>query len=270
MSSGTLTRGPAAPGRGQLPTPMDPRLRARRHEVARHEGRRRLRRLLAVGVVASLVIGVVGLLRSTALDVDQITVAGATHTGAPGIRDAAGIPTGRAMISVDEGAAAARLEELPWVADATVTRAWPGTVRIEVVERRAVAVLGRGNGAVVVDRSGRVLGPAEGSDLPVAGPDPLEGIGEQVSPARRSVVRLLADLPDDLRADVERGTVSEAGVGLVLRDGIEVHLCDGTRLAAKSDNLRALLAQADRPTIDTIDLCIPSAPALTRLPTGGA
>ncbi|QXC62268.1 FtsQ-type POTRA domain-containing protein [Aquihabitans sp. G128] len=265
MSSGLLTRGgpPSAPEASPL---IDPRLAARRAEVARDRGRRRLRRLLALAVVTVLVLAAVGLTRSTALDVDHVRVAGATHSGADTVRTRAGIPTGRAMTSVDLGAATRRIEELPWVADATVVRHWPGTVAIDVTERVAVAVAGDGPGAVLVDRDGRILGSATGGSLglPTAGPDPIEGPGSFLPAARRPLVALLADLPVPLRSQVDRGLLVEGGYGLLLDDGIRVDLGGATRLRAKSEAVLGLLQQADRRTLATIDVTVPGAAALTR------
>jgi cell division protein FtsQ len=250
---------------------MDPRLRARRVEVARDHGRRRLRRMVALGVLTVLVVAAVGVTRSSLLDVDHVEVRGASRTSEATLRTALGVPLGRAMTSVDPGPARARLERLPWVRRATVSRSWPSTVTVRLVERTPVAVMGEGSGAVLVDRSGRVLGAATAADgYPSAGPAPAASPGGLVDGSRRALVRALADLPPEIRREVDRGVLSAEGIGLVLTDGIRVRLCDGRRLGAKADALGALLDQAGRSTIDTIDLCVPTAAALTRSTGGGA
>lgn len=264
MSSDLLTRERAGVDARGPGGPMDPRLRARRIEVARDHGRKRLRRLAALAVVTAVVLAGLGLTRSTLLDVDTVTITGAGRTGTAEARAAAGIPTGRAMTAVDPAAAVARLEALPWVAEASVTKRWPGTVAIELRERTPVAVVGEGAGAVLVDRQGRILGPAVAGDrLPTAGPDPVAGVGERIPPARRAILPVLADLPAALRAEVERGTVGPSGLGLVLRDGITVHLGDATRLRAKADAVLVLLDLPDRATMATIDVAVPDAAAVT-------
>lgn len=245
---------------------MDPRLRARRISVARTRGRRRLRRVVALVATTALVAATIALSRSSLLDVDAITVTGASRTGRDRALATAGIERGRAMTSVDSGAAEARLEALPWVADATVDRRWPGAVRIRVRERVAVAIAGAGAGAVLVDRAGRILGSAVATDhLPLAGPNPVEGPGGRLPEVRLAVVRMLADLPAVLRSDVARGTVGPRGLGLVLKDGIVIHLGDRTRLQAKADAIIVLLAEADRPTLATIDVAVANAAAVTRV-----
>jgi len=114
--------------------PIDPRIRDRRIEVIREAGRRRLRVTL---VIASAIV-VVGLayltVRSPLLDVDHIQVTGSQRESASAIQDAAGVHTGDALLFVSTGAIAKRVERLPWVARARVTRDFPGTIAIAVTE----------------------------------------------------------------------------------------------------------------------------------------
>lgn len=249
---------------------MDPRVRARRIEVARSHGRRRFWRLAALLALSFLVLAVVALTRSPLLDVDSVTVEGTARVDPELIRGTAAVDTKQPMTSVDLGAAEARLEALPWVAAATVARDWPSTVTISITERVPVAVAGDGPGAVLVDRDGRLLGAATVSDqvLPTAGPDPVEGPGALLPEHQRRLVATLAALPEEIRREVVQGTVDRSGLGLELRDGILVRLGDRTRLSAKIDAIRAVLDQADRPTIATIDVAAPGAAAVTRRPSG--
>ena len=266
MSTGLLTRD----RRASVPAPIDPRLRARRDEVARDQGRRRLRRLVAIAVVALLLVGVGLIVRSPLLDVDAVTVHGGTRSGPATLRRAVGIPLGRSMISVDPAAAKARVERLPWVARATVRRQWPGTVVVHVVERTPVAVVGTGRFAARVDRFGRVLGPASGTapgpTVVAPAPDP----GERLSRRGQAVVATLAELPASLRHEIVRARTSSAGITFVLTDGIVVQWGDQSRTSAKADALGALLEQDHRDTVRTIDVSVPTAAALTRKAPGGS
>ncbi len=245
--------------------PIDPRVAARRVEVARDLGRRRLRRLLVLVALTIIVLAMLGALRSALLDVDHVRVTGVARSDAATVRRAVGVPRGRAMVSVDPGPAVARLERLPWVAHAEVERHWPGTVSVRITERVPVAVAGKVDRAVLVDRDGRILGPATSTDhLPVAGPDPAQGPGGRVPAPQRRVVRLLADLPPSLRSETVRGTLGPQGLGVVLTDGIAVRLGDDTRMRAKAEAVVALLSTADRSTIARIDVSVPGSATLTR------
>lgn len=242
---------------------MDPRVRARRDEVARTRGRKRLRRLVAVGVLVALVAGIGLVLRSPLVDVDAVVVHGGTRTGPATVRRAAGIPLGRAMISVDPVAARARVARLPWVSAVSVTRHWPGTVVVDVRERTPVAVVGRGRGAVLVDAGGRSLAVGRERSLPTIVAVP-PAPGQSLSSTGRAVVATLVSMPAALRAQIRSARADRAGLTFVLDDGIVVRWGDGGATDAKAASLAAILAQADRPTIATIDVAVPTAAALTR------
>ncbi len=81
------------------------------------------------------------------------------------------------MVSVDPPLVEQRLTRLPWVERASVTRSWPGTITVRLVERTPVATMGTGSAAVLVDEEGRVLGATSGTPaLPeVAGDPPRPG-----------------------------------------------------------------------------------------------
>ncbi|MCB0977088.1 MAG: FtsQ-type POTRA domain-containing protein [Acidimicrobiales bacterium] len=219
-----------------------------------------------------LVVGAAVLLvRSPLLDVDHVRAVGATRTGREAVLSAAAIQSGTQMTSVDLGAAERRIERLPWVADATVTRDWPGTVRINVIERVPVAVTD-GPSPLLVDRDGRLLGSARGDEhLASIGPRPVGSApGDVLASVQRARVRVVAAMPASLASEVETVSMDREGLVLVLGDGIVVEVGNTSRLRAKFDVVAARLAQPDRDTIATINVTAVDAPALTRKPTDGA
>ncbi|HVX22920.1 MAG TPA: FtsQ-type POTRA domain-containing protein [Acidimicrobiales bacterium] len=137
--SPTATRPPAAdrPPASRI----DPRIRERRTAVTRAAGRRRRRILLAVVAVVVLVVAGWVFLHTKALAARSVTVVGSVHTPEATVVATAGLAGQPPMIDVDTGAAAARLERLPWVATATVSRQWPDGVRIAITERTPVAAV---------------------------------------------------------------------------------------------------------------------------------
>lgn len=249
--------------RVESPSFVDPRLQARRVEVARGQGRRRLRWVVAAVVVVVVVVGAFAVTQSPALDVDQITLSGASRTEEAAARAASGIEVGSPMVALDAPAAERRIEALPWVERATVSRSWPGTVQIAVVQRTPVAVVGSGTAAVTVDRDGQALGPASDADLPVVSGDPVAA-GEELAAAQRWVVATLADLPSELRSEVAAASATPTGIRLTLTDDIEVRWGDSSQPTAKADAVQVLLEQADRATIATIDVTVPRAATVTR------
>ncbi|HSL58271.1 MAG TPA: FtsQ-type POTRA domain-containing protein [Acidimicrobiales bacterium] len=272
---------PAAPTRA-VP-PVDPRLRARRIEVARHAGRRRLVRLLVAVVATAVVAAGWGLTRSPLLDVDHVEVRGATHTGVDAVRAAAGVSAGTPLLEVDPPSVRAAVGALAWVEHVSVTRDWPGTLRVAVRERTPVARVGTGPDGVRGDRRGRVLGPVasgpadadalvviEGPDIAATAPGTVLADGGDGRPAT-AVDRALAvaeRLPATLAAASPLG-IEAIEVGA---DGaVSVRLGTGVaRLGAHGevdDQLAALatvLTRVDLTCLATIDVRVPSAPAVTR------
>ena len=161
--------------------PIDPRIRQRRVEVERAQRRRSRKVLLGLLIVGTLVGGGFAALHSSLLGVRRVMVSGPDQAGPAVLMQAAGIRRGEPLVDVAPGRAARRLEGLPWVRTAVVRRHWPGTVRISLTERVAVAQVAATEGApgpvALVDVTGRVLAdePAEVSGLPL-----LAGVGGSI------------------------------------------------------------------------------------------
>ncbi len=266
MGTDSLTRARTASS-----TPLiDPRLRDRRIEVARDEGRRRLRRVLWVLLVLVAIGGAIAATQSPLLDVDRIEVTGVPGSQADEVRSASGIELGDALVTVDGGAAVARLEALPWVAGASVARSWPSTVEIAIEVRTPVAVVGDDPG-MRVDATGQALGPATDGDasrlprIDAAAP----ALGESLPDGAGIVAEVLGGLPQELRSQVSTAGHRSNGVVLELRDGIEVTWGDATEATAKADALRVLLGQDDRGSFEQIDVSVPRASTITFRDEGG-
>ena len=266
----------SAGGRAAVPPTgpgMDPRFRQRRVDVKRQEGRRRLRFLALSLAVAGAAGGAVGATRSPLLDVDRVTVRGATRTPAPAVAAATGLDRRPSMVDVDTGRVARRSEELPWVLRARARRDWPGTVVIEVTERAPAAVVqGAAGGWAVVDGSGRVL---EVTATRPAGAPTITGVppagqpGSQLAgsgPAGWDALRVAGELPALLRARVSEVVVSPSGeVVLQLRPpGGQVRLGRPDHLGPKLASAATVLEKANVSAFKSLDVRVPEAPVLTR------
>lgn len=256
---------PAAPSSPARTGAPHPRIRARRVAVARDVGRRRRRRLNAVlGALCAVVWGLVGL-RSPLFDVDRIQVSGVEHTPPAAVLSAMGAGRGTPLIDVDAGAAAARIERLPWVAEARVHRLWPGTVRVVVVERRAVAVVAHPGGWAILDASGRVVAVAADRGEGLVALDGVRDLAPGATLGRddRILLRAVGELPTEAREHVTSVGRGEEGLVATLDDGPCLVLGDAADLEAK---VRAAAAVAEDADLDEgrIDVRVPTAPALTR------
>jgi len=254
-------------------TRIDPRLRARRIEVKRSEGRRRLRRLVAIGAVLATLALLWGMSLTPLLDVDDIRIEGATSTDRAAIEAALDIRRGDALLTADVGAAAEALAELPWIETAEVRRSWPGALQVDVVERVAVAAIAaRGGGWVLVDRAGHQLEVVEEPALEVvrvAGRRIAAEPGEVAGDRYQGALDLAAALTPSIGASLvavwpQRDGSIEATVRL--RDGHEAAVRFGApdQLEAKLLALGSILETTDPAGVRVIDLRVPSGPALTR------
>ncbi|MEO7837175.1 MAG: FtsQ-type POTRA domain-containing protein [Acidimicrobiales bacterium] len=266
--------GVPAPARRRPTAPrprIDPRIRERRIEVLREEGRRRLRVLVASATVAALVAAGAGLTRSSALDVDYVDVRGAEQTPRALVLRATGLGGRPLMVEVHTDRIVRRVEGLPWVKDATARRQWPGTVRIDVTERvpAAVVPVDAGERWAVTDATGRVLsvGTVKPAGLPaLANVARVGAPGSSIGREAAAALVVVEAVPPPLRervADVATGPGGEVELNLAGGVGV-VRLGPPEGLRLKFAALATLLERADMTKVSVIDVRVPRAPVLTR------
>jgi cell division protein FtsQ len=180
---------------------------------------------------------------------------------------AADVPEGQALLDVDLAGVASRIEELPWVVSADVSRHWPGTVVVVIEERRPVAVAAIDEGEWgVLSGDGRLMEvtavPPEGL-VPLVDVPPMTGDGalEPATLEALAVARLLPASLADRVLGVGRGT--DGGVELRLDPGGVVRLGAARDLPAKLVAADAVLGQAAAHCIGVVDVQVPHSPVLT-------
>jgi cell division protein FtsQ len=251
-TSGSGTRAGAKPR-------MDPRIRARRVEVARAAGRRRLRRLGIAAALTLAVLAATGLVLSPLLDVDHVVVVGA-GARASQVRAAAAVDRGAPLLLVDTGAVEDRVSGLSWVADARVERALPGTLRIRVRTRPPVAFAPRPDGRVaVVDPTGTVVaiaGTAPAGLPAIVTTSPPPRAGARIHPPAAG--RVAAAL-GPLAGRITRISVDHHAAALLTTDGTEVRLGALVGLREKARAASAVLGALPGRVV-YVDVSVPSAP----------
>jgi cell division protein FtsQ len=116
---------------------------------------RRWRRTLSIGTVVVIVAVLVWIIWfSSALAVRTVAVEGETTLKASQILAAADVRTGRPLARVDTVAIESRVASMSRIEDVSVSRSWPHTIRIEVVERKAIAYATIAGEIRAVDRFG--------------------------------------------------------------------------------------------------------------------
>jgi cell division protein FtsQ len=242
---------------------------------------RRLRRVLrplgavvggALVLLAVAITGVAGahaLRRSGILAVTDLTVVGARRIPEATIRAAAGIPPGTDLLAVDPEAVVDRLEALPGILHARISRQLPNRVVVTVEEREPYALvnLSRPDGAtglVWVDAQGHLVGPERHGAMPslpiLSGVEPPPATaGEPVGDRLQAGLALLRALKRAGGLAAER--VSE--VDLEPADGPILYMMDGTTAwlgpdgwderLARLDAVLGRLAEQEQP-VESVDL----------------
>jgi cell division protein FtsQ len=213
------------------------------------------RRRVAVGAAALVVVLVVAVWVSaftSVFGVRTVEVRGAGSVPVDTIRAAAAVPDGRPLLRLDTTGISRRVGAIPGIQHARVTRSWPGTVRIDVVERTPIAVVPRG-ALYLVDTEGVLF--QQVSAIPAGLPRLVVKNPGAADPATRAALVVIGSLSPTLRASVQ---VVEAptpdSVTLGLRDGRTVIWGGPTDSPAKARALGPLLTRPG----DTYDVSTPS------------
>ncbi|MBT5851302.1 MAG: FtsQ-type POTRA domain-containing protein [Acidimicrobiaceae bacterium] len=253
---------------------IDPRLRKRRIAVRRAEGRRRLRVLGAIVLVAGIGVACWFATQSRLLDLDHVEIAGVEPAQAALIEAAMDLDYGMPLVDFDQSAIELSLTDLAWVQSVTVTREWPGTITVGVVERVAVALMPRGDGShVLVDAYGVAIAVTPGATppavMPIVAVRPEGSLGDTQHHAAPALA-VVASMPDDLASWVEAIEIDESGlrpaVVLDLVGSATAELGPAEDLGDKLDAVRAVLSGVELECLATIDARVPDHPTVTRNP----
>lgn len=243
------------------------RFEARRLDVERREGLRRLRLVLGLAAVTSLAVGVVAFVNSSWFDVDEISVSGNERSTTDEIVEASGIDAGDGLLEVDLDGAARSVELVPWVGTARVERSWLGSIRITVTERPPLAAIPAGSGFALVDEHGRqleVVDQRPDGFLPIRGIQGSGQAGEAAPDEVLPVIALIEALPPETAPRVAAVAVLDGDIHLELVDGGLANLGDGSDLGRKLQAFETVLARVDLSCLDTVDVRVPEAPVVTR------
>jgi hypothetical protein len=202
-------------------------------------------------------------LRRAPFLVEHVEVQGLERIEAAELRDALAPARGVPLVDLDGAAVAAAVAAHPWVAEVTTLRWPPDTLRVRVVEREPLAVVGLGDAAPhAVDRTGTAFAPAseeDGARLVAIALDPPPVVGE---PDARllEALRIAAGLRERGLEVPRRVTLGlperEASAELRLRGFAPAIFIERETAEAQLDRLAQLLAAHVGPatTARVIDL----------------
>lgn len=230
-------------------------LAERREATARQRKWRRIRRIVYAVLAVVLAITLAWLVWfSDVLVAKQVKVSGNATISQLRVQRVANVPMGKQLMRLDLQAIKARVETIPAVREANVSRSWPQSVSIEIDERQPVAVIDRGTGVQAMDESGVLFRHyAKRPDgLPM-----LRTGADTRTEALVEAAKVLRALPPDLskRVDyLEVETVDQ--ISLRLRNGKTVVWGSAAQSAEKADVLAVLIKKDVR----QIDVSVPGRP----------
>ena len=241
---------------------VDPRLRARRRDVRRSQGRRRRRVLGAIAVVVVLAGIALALVATPLVAVRQVDVDGAAYTwyfDGERLQGVVDDLDGAAILTVDLAGIRDRVEASPWVRRARVQRHFPDRVTIEIEERVPLAwYRGPDLRHRVLDAEGVVIAVLEGEPLDyvrIDGPLWLLEPGDTAPGVLAATAQLVRSLPDEVAGVLDHVVVDEAQeIVLMLESGTEVRLGAPDDLQAKLVALVVVLRRQDAAELTQIDI----------------
>lgn len=212
---------------------------ARRRRLQARRRRRLKRAALAVGV--SAVIGALAWVvwGSPWLLARQVDVRGATLLTPQQVIEAAHVPLGTPLASMDTAAIEQRVTAaLPAAASARASRSWPGTVVVDVTERTPILAVPLGGEFLWVSGDGVIFHRT---------PAPPEGVlvaGGQVTDNETiaGLAKVAAALPPEVKQSAKTIVAST-------RDSVEISLADGRRIMWGSDEDSDLKARVIVPLL---------------------
>ncbi|WP_406204133.1 MULTISPECIES: cell division protein FtsQ/DivIB [unclassified Streptomyces] len=240
--------------------------------LARRLRVRRLRTMIILLVVLVLLgAGSVWLLYGSKwLRVERVSVSGTRVLTPAQVLEAADVPVGAPLISVETDAIEARLHrKLPRIDVVEVDRSWPRGIGLKVAERTPVLIVQKDGKFIEVDKKGVRFATVSVApkgvpalELTVSRSSSAAASLRRFGEARlmREAVRVADALPDA----VARGTQvvkvrSYDDISLVLSGGTTVAWGSGEKGAAKARTLTALMKAS--PDARYFDVSVPTAPA---------
>jgi cell division protein FtsQ len=163
---------------------------------------------------------VTGLTIAAGFGINQVNVTGQHFASDSDIYDAIDLTNVRTFAAFDSEAALKRIERIPWIDKAQITRVYPGTLDIVVRERTPSIVWTRGNETYLVDATGRVLGPT-----PVASNWALPRVvGEGATDDATPMLAALRQYPEIEKQYAYGERIAERRWRIVLKSGTMIDL----------------------------------------------
>ncbi len=235
------------------------RRKALRAEIRRFTVRQRRRRLMWLGVAASvlvLALGTVGAASSPLFGVEKISVVGAQQVPAADVAAALSGQLGTPLPLVDESAVKAALLSFPLIETYALEARPPHELVVRIVERTPIGLIQTRAGYTLVDAAGVALSTTA---PPSAGTPLLTITGGVDSDAFDAVGRVMRSLPADIRGQVTAVTASTPDDVTLSLGGTNTQIVWGSAddSAEKALNLAKMMAARPPSDVYSYDVSSP-------------
>lgn len=241
--------------------------------------RARYRRYVIRVAVTAVVLFAIGasavyVYRSDLFAITEVKANGVTHLTSSEITEIAAVPEDSTILRLDSDGIVERLESNAWVQSATVTREFPDTVVIDIVERTPAAVVALDETTYwVIASDGAWLSAATDEDLEdlmlitdvsssVA--DPLSG-SDCDDGGIENALAIVEGISDELKDKVESVSAeSSIKTSLNMKDGVVIAFGDSSDIELKESVIEELLDKYEG-KISYINVRVPSRPTYRTL-----
>lgn len=274
-------------GAGRAPKAAPSRPRERRIQHQRADALR-IAAIAAGALVALALVVVVALFalrNSPVFAITSIEFEPTEHVSAEDVQSLAQVPEGATLLNVDTDAIEASLKKNPWVASASFSRGFPGTLRVTIEEQRPAALVLMSSGTVAwyLSEQNTWIEPVRidsasdqsASDVALAlarehGCLLVTDVPSTVDPSAGSaatdaVLDAVRQFQEGFSADFAAqiacySAPSTENVSCVLESGVEVSLGAPTDIPEKERIVQGYLDQSDGQVV-RINVRVPSSPA---------
>jgi cell division protein FtsQ len=222
--------------------------RKKRKKKSRRSWRRKALALIVIAVIVALVAaGLWVVYYSSALVTKRVNVVGSRNLTPVQVSLTAQVPVGVPLARQDLDAIAERLTAVPSIETAAVSRSWPNTITLTIVERRPVLAVLHPDGYVVVDKYGVAY-----QTQPTLPPKVvLADVDTQSKPLLSAVAVVATALPEKLNGKVKLITASSPdSIALILGSGRIITWGSSADSELKAKVVTALLKRKPKSSID--------------------
>ena len=220
----------------------------KRKKKQRRSFRRTALAVIVVAVVLALLAGSLWVVYySNALVTKRVNVIGTRDLNPVQVSFTAQVPVGVPLARQDLDAISERVTTMPAIEAATVTRSWPNTITVTVIERQPVFAVLQPDGYLVVDKHG-VAYQTQPTPPPKA---VLADVNPQDQPLLGEIAVVATAMPEKLSRKVKLITASSRdSITLLLGSGRTVAWGSSADSELKAQVVMALLKRKPQSSID--------------------